>query len=194
MLMIRSWSPHTLPIKGCQVLESFTSLRVVTGSLDRSVAIYDVHQASIVLRLSFPASIESLTCNSTQDFLCAGSSTGPIYIIDLNMTAAALSTSHSLVRHQSIISTAASGGMGSGKQLDYGGENGSVLVGHSKTVTSLCFSSDNATLVSGSMDGSVRTWNVLTRQCLNEYYPLSRLGITNLVVRTVPSAYANSLL
>ena len=168
------------------MLESFTCLRVVTGSLDRSVVIYDVHQATVVLRLSFPASIESLTCNSTQDFLCAGGSTGSIYLVDLTMTAAALSTSHSLVRHQSVVNKpVVAGGAGAGKQLECG-ENGSVFVGHSKTVTSLCFSSsDNVTLVSGSMDGSVRTWNVLTRQCLNEYYPLSRLGITNLAVRYV---------
>ena len=67
-----SWSPHTLSIKDCHVLESFTPAfyRVATGSLDRSVVIYDVHQATVVLRLSFPASIQSLmTCNLTQDFL-----------------------------------------------------------------------------------------------------------------------------
>ena len=43
-----------------------------------------------------------------------------------------------------------------------------MFVGQSKTVTSLCFSSsDNVTLVSGSMDGSVRTrcgMNAPTRQ------------------------------
>ena len=183
--MTRSWSPHTLPIKDCHVLESFTCLRVATGSLDRSVVIYDIHQATVVLRLSFPASIESLTCNSTQDFLCAGGFTGSIYLVDLTMTAATLSTSHSLVRHQSVVNRpVVSGGAGTGKQLECG-ENGSVFERHSKTVTSLCFSSsDNCILVSGSMDGSVRTWNVLTRQCLNEYFPLSRLGITNLKVRT----------
>jgi len=52
-----------------------------------------------------------------------------------------------------------------------------MFVMHSKTVTSLCFSSsDNVTLVSGLMDGWIcvdEVWDdVLTRQCLNEYYPL----------------------
>jgi WD40 repeat protein len=82
-----SWSPHTLPIKYCHVLESFAfaSYRVATGSLDRSVVIYDVHQATIVLRLSFPASIESLTCNSTQDFLNAEGPTVSIYLVTVVM-------------------------------------------------------------------------------------------------------------
>ena len=46
-----SWSPHTLPIKDCHVLESFTPAfyRVATSSLDRSVVIYDIHQATVVL-------------------------------------------------------------------------------------------------------------------------------------------------
>ena len=77
-----SWSPHTLSIKDCHVLESITPAfyRVATGSLDRSVVIYDVHQATVVLRLSFPASSQSLTCNSTQDFLYAWDSTVSIHL------------------------------------------------------------------------------------------------------------------
>ena len=71
-----------LSIKDCHVLESFTPAfyRVATGSLDRSVVIYDIHQATVVLRLSFPASIQSLIYNSTQDFLYALGSTVSIYL------------------------------------------------------------------------------------------------------------------
>ena len=71
-----------LPIKDCHVLESFTPAfyRVATDSLDRSVVIYDIHQSTVVLRLSFAASIQSLTCNSTEDFLYAGGSTVSIYL------------------------------------------------------------------------------------------------------------------
>ena len=81
--------------------------------------IYDVHHTIVVLRLSFPASIESLTCNSAQDFLCAGSSTASIYLVDLTMTAVTLSTtSHNLVRHQSVVNRP------EGRQLECG-ESGS---------------------------------------------------------------------
>ena len=78
----RSWSPHKLSVKDCRVLESFTPAfyRVATGSLDRSVVIYDVHQATVVLRLSFPASSQSLNYNSTQDFLYTLGSTVSIHL------------------------------------------------------------------------------------------------------------------
>ena len=64
------------------MLESFTPAfyRVATGSLDRSVVIYDIHQATVVLKLSFPASIQSLIYNSTQDFRYAWGSTVSIYL------------------------------------------------------------------------------------------------------------------
>ena len=62
------------------------------------------------------------------------------------MTVTVLSTSHSLVHHQSVVNRpVVVGGVGTGKQLECG-ENGSVFERHSKTVTSLFFSffSDNA--------------------------------------------------
>lgn len=58
----------------------------------------------------------------------------------------------------------------------------SVLEGHSKAVTSVNFSRDNSSLVSASADGTVRVWNVWTRQCLREYAPLNKHGITNAMV------------
>jgi WD40 repeat protein len=58
----------------------------------------------------------------------------------------------------------------------------SVLEGHSKAVTSVNFSRDNSSLISASADGTVRVWNVWTRQCLREYAPLNKHGITNAMV------------
>ena len=84
--------------------------------------------------------IESLTCNSTQDFLYAWGSTDSNFLFDLTMTVTVLSTSHSLVHHQSVVNRpVVVGGVGTGKQLECG-ENGSVFERHSKTVTSLFFS------------------------------------------------------
>ena len=96
---------------------------------------------------------------------------GAIYLVDLTMTAATLSTtSHNLVRHQSVVNRP------QGRQLECG-ENGSVLVGHSKTVTSLCFSSsDNVALVSRSIDDC--SDQIVLERILS-------LGISNLSVRYV---------
>jgi hypothetical protein len=48
--VVRILESHTLPIKDCHVLESFTVYRGASGSLDRNAVIYDVHQATVVLR------------------------------------------------------------------------------------------------------------------------------------------------
>ena len=87
--------------------------------------------------------IESLTYSSTQDFLYAWGSTDSNFLVDLTMTVTVLSTSHSLVHHQSVVNRpVVVGGVGTGKQLECG-ENGSVFERHSKTVTSLFFSSSS---------------------------------------------------
>eukprot|EP01034_Spumella_vulgaris_P024803 gene24803-31184_t len=62
----------------------------------------------------------------------------------------------------------------------------SILEGHTKSVTALCFSVDNTTLISTSEDGTVRFWDVWTRQCVRECRPLNKCGITNALVLTRP--------
>lgn len=169
----RSWSAHTLPIKDCILFDTLTTTRVLTCSLDRTIVLYDVLQAQVCLRVSLPHSLESLACNPTQDLVCAGASNGSVYIIDMTSTAIAVTAAHAHVSHHL-------GGAAAGAGLPAGT---SVLEGHSKAVTGLAFSRDNSSLTSASMDGTVRVWNVWTRQCLREYSPLAKHGITNAKVR-----------
>jgi pre-rRNA-processing protein IPI3 len=136
---------------------------------------YDVLQAQVCLRVSLPQPLESLACNPTQDLICAGSSNGSIFLIDLTSTAIALTAAHAHVSHHHTIAPSANGVV-----LPHGT---SVLEGHTKTVTSVCFARDNCTLVSASTDGSVRIWNAWTRQCLREFYPLSKHAISNALVK-----------
>ena len=58
-------------------------------------------------------------------------------------------------------------------------------LGHSKAITGLAVSQDNSTLVSSSSDGSLRVWNVWTRQCLRESKPLNKAAISNMLVRRI---------
>lgn len=174
----RSWSAHTLPIKDMVVLDSVTTLRVLTCSLDRTIVLYDVLQAQICLRVSLPQALESLAINSTQDLLCAGSSSGAVFLVDLTSTAIAVTAAHAHVTHHSTSlesRSASSHNEGLPKHT-------SILEGHTKAVSSLNFSRDNCTLMSASQDGSVRVWNVWTRQCLREYVPLAKYGISNAMV------------
>jgi WD40 repeat protein len=95
----RTWSAHTLPIKDCVLFDTLTTLSVLTCSLDRTLVLYDVLQAHVCLRLSLPHSLESVTCNPTQDLICAGASNGSVFLVDLTSTAVAVTAAHAHVSH-----------------------------------------------------------------------------------------------
>jgi WD40 repeat protein len=177
----RTWSAHTLPIKDCILFDTLTTTRVLTCSLDRTIVLYDVLQAQVCLRVTLPQSLESLACNATQDLVCAGASNGSIYLVDMTSTAIAVTAAHAHVSHHHLGSgrSAAASSSGTGGALPAGT---CVLEGHSKAVSSVRFSSDNSSLVSASADGTVRVWNVWTRQCLREYSPLAKHAISNALV------------
>lgn len=175
-MLHRTWSSHTLPVKDCVLFDTLTTLRVLSCSLDRTLVLYDVLQGQVCLRVSLPHSLESVTCNPTQDLVCAGASNGTIYLVDLTSTAIAVTAAHAHVsRHLggSEHRATSAGGLPVGT---------SALEGHSKAVTSLAFSHDNSSLLSASVDGTVRVWNVWTRQCLREFSPLGKHAITNAMV------------
>lgn len=62
------------------------------------------------------------------------------------------------------------GGGGASLSAGDGGGGGrrQELHGHEKAITCLAVSSDSSVLVSGSEDGTVRTWHVASRQCVQK--------------------------
>jgi pre-rRNA-processing protein IPI3 len=162
----RSWSPHTLAARDLCVIGGLggPTLRVMTCSLDRTVVLFDVHacppSGKQVVRMSLGGPLESVACRPAGDLAFAGSSGGAIYVVDLSAAAAG-------------ISAAASADAGAAR----------VLEGHTRAVTALACSLDNVTLVSASEDGSLRVWDMVTRQCLREVQPLNKTALTNCIVR-----------
>jgi len=167
----RSWSPHTLAIKDLLIQATFSTFRVFTGSIDRSVVLYDVFSSSQLMRVSLDESVECLSLNPTQDFLFAGSFSGQIFVVDLSVAAANLCHLTLTVDGKVDSKTSAPALL-----------TRVALVGHTKCVTSLGMSSDNRTLVSSSEDGTVRFWDIWTGQCLRSVKPLNKCGITNALV------------
>lgn len=188
----RSWSPHTLPIKDMHVLESLGStIRVVTCSLDKTIVMYDVHAGRQCLRLSMSDPLESIVCNPGEDFIIAGSTDGRIFQVDLSVASlsmdAALSTTTALGSGRNV----AIGGLRNNNKPNSSskiaadnsaGGGVTLLEGHTKAVTSVACSMDNSTLISTSDDGSMRTWNLWTRQCLHHSMPMNKNGISNAMV------------
>ena len=161
----RSWSPHTLATRDLCLIGGLggPTLRVMTCSLDRTVVLFDVHACpptgKQVMRASLGGPLESVACRPAGDLAFAGSSGGTIYVVDLSAAAAGISAANA------------------GSPVARG------LEGHTRAVTALACSLDNVTLVSASEDGSLRVWDVVTRQCLREVQPLNKTALTNCIVR-----------
>jgi WD40 repeat protein len=69
-----------------------------------------------------------------------------------------------------------------------------VMEGHTKTVTSLSCSADNCFMVSVSDDGSMRVWDIWTRQCVREVKPMNKTAISNSLVRNYILLYCDYII
>jgi pre-rRNA-processing protein IPI3 len=189
----KSWSPHTLPIQDAILLDSLASVRVVTCSLDKTLVMYDVHSGTQCLRISLPEALESIACNPGGDIVCVGSSVGSIFVVDMSISAIASSAALSVSNinylggdtNPSLIDMSHVEGVAAVNGATMNGlpKGISRVEGHTKAVTCLAFSIDNCTLLSGSEDGTLRSWNIWTKQCMKKCSPLSKFGISSLMVR-----------
>lgn len=173
----RSWSIHTLPVKGICMLGSISVQRVASCSLDRTVVINDIHANTQVLKISLPYALESICTNYMQDIIFVGTTSGPICCLDVSVNAIAISAANALiVRGNETFST-----------VKTPEKNYTILEGHSNAVTSLGCTADDSSLISGSMDGFVRIWNIWTKQCIQSVKPFtSGIPITNALVIRKP--------
>lgn len=173
-LHFRSYTPHNLAVKDIRIIGSMASPRIVSASLDRSIVVYDIFDSKQVLRIPFKVALESLAVHPNEDILAAGASNGSIFLIDFSLAATAISNSY----------LNSSSKWDSSQKSESERPGISECVGHNKAVKTLEFSKENlGLLVSGSDDGSLRWWNIWTRQCTVENRPFHGVAITNLMVR-----------
>lgn len=197
----RSWSPHTLAVKDMVLCGSAaTSLRALTCSIDRTLVIFDLHSNKQCLRLALEQPIECLTCSRTEDFVFLGATNGQIFVLDLSLAAAGMTAAHAQMlvvsghaaQTRPLAGLAASAGnslsssSSSSSSSSHRDKPYSVLEGHTRSVTGLACSLDNCTLVSGSEDGSLRVWDIWTRQCLRESKPLHKAAISSILLLRRP--------
>jgi len=148
-----------------------------------------------IAKIAFPEALTACASNLTMDVVFLGAASGRIYILDLSITAVALSAAHAKVIHadtglsSSLLVSGDGSGSGSGGNsrnthtLQEG--NYSILLGHDKAVTSLALAKDNFALVSVSMDGTTKIWNTISRQCLKELNPFNKSPLSNVMVRII---------
>ena len=164
-----------------------SNFRVVSGSADRTITIHEVFSNRQVTRVAFPEAITACTSNHTFDILYVGSSSGQVYILDLSATAVSLTAAHSnIVNTSTGVTSSHAGNVNGEKNSRYSHSlqegNYSILIGHDKAVTSLSLAQDNYTLVTASLDGTVKIWNTISRQCIKDIDPFSKSPLSNIMV------------
>lgn len=139
------WTDHGLPVTG---VWCGAGHRFITCSYDRTVKCWDIPSKSMVFSFVFPAAIRCVLMNSDQSILCAGGNNGNIYRIHL------LQAGHSMFRPSSS-SQSISDGNGKNFELQ-------TIRGHrsGQPITGLDLSFNNSTLVSSSVDGTARVWDM----------------------------------
>ncbi|CAM9324369.1 unnamed protein product, partial [Laminaria digitata] len=178
-------SQHSLPVT-C-IFAAKGGGRVYTCSLDRTARVWDSGSGQLLLSATCPSFLRAVTADPAETFLFAAGGGGVIYQLDISATAIAATASDAALASTSSSTVAgrlssdlegddydSSWGLrlpgtrsGSGGGGGGGGGGGlQELHGHEKTVTSLSVTADSSVLVSGSEDGTARSWHVASRQCL----------------------------
>ena len=181
----RSYNAHSLPVRDLVVMGTCGAFRIYSCSTDKTVCMYDVHSGRVFHKMTFPHGLESIAVNMTCDSLFVGSSNGPIYSVDMGLIAIGLSAQHAQKAHLGSLQSIHSSGSGSG---DPSSRSLTTLAsttynGHSRAVSALSVSLDNTLLVSASLDGSLRTWDVISRQCLKDLKIMNKLPLTSCSIK-----------
>ena len=163
----RTWNPHSLSVRDIHLIGCISNLRVLSSSLDKTIVIYDVYSSKQCFSYTFISSIEAVTANSNMDFIFAGSSNGVIYRLNFS------TFSHSYNQQAKL------GLVLDNKNVE--SQNIKSMIGHTSNITCLKCSIEN-NLVSSSNDGSIRIWNIISGQCLNEVKPFQKKAITDFAI------------
>jgi pre-rRNA-processing protein IPI3 len=141
------WSDHTLPVTGLLAGSGGSSAIVVSCSLDHTCKIWSLALGTLLRSIVFPTALNAVVLDPGEYSLYAGGADGRIFITALNFGVPTTSG----ILTDGILGTDA------------------ALIGHSRAVTSLAFSMDGVSLVSGSEDCTARLWDTASRQVLRTF-------------------------
>lgn len=140
---IYSFSDHALPVTDVWIGTGGMRALLVTSSMDRTCKIYDLSSGSMLLSLVFQEMITTVVVDRVELGLFVGTSIGNIYHYRL----------HPQPRTREY-------------HITDEDKLNNKFSGHTKAVTCLAVSLDGQTLMSGSEDTNVITWNIQSRSLL----------------------------
>lgn len=140
---LHSFSDHALPITDLWIGSGGMRAILVSVSMDRTCKIYDIASGNMLLSLVFQEMLTAVALDRVEIGLFVGTSTGSIYHHRLQPP--------SRTREYHITDD---------------DKVNNKFAGHSKAITCLAISLDEQTLMSGSEDQNVMTWNIQSRSLL----------------------------
>lgn len=140
---LHSFSDHALPVTDLWVGTGGMRALLVSVSMDRTCKIYDIGSGSMLLSLVFQEMLTAVTLDRVEIGLFVGTSLGNIYHYRLQPQPR---TREYHITDEDKLSN--------------------KFAGHSKAITCLAVSLDEQTLMSGSEDSNVMTWNIQSRSLL----------------------------
>lgn len=149
-----SFSDHSLPVTDLWIGKGGMRAMMCSVSLDRTCKIYDLSSGTMLLSLVFQEMLTAVVLDKVEIGLFVGTNQGNIYYYNLQ--------SPPRVKEYHI--------------TDNDKQN-KKFAGHSKAITCLSISLDEKTLLSGSEDEKVMTWNIQSRSLLKTFS--HKAAITN---------------
>lgn len=140
---LHAFSDHALPVTDIWIGTGGMRALMVSVSMDRTCKIYDLGSGNMLLSLVFQEMLTSVTMDRVEIGLFVGTSVGNIYHYRLQP--------QPRTREYHITDD---------DKLN------NKFAGHTKAITCLAVSLDEQTLMSGSEDANVITWNIQSRSLL----------------------------
>ncbi|KAK9826171.1 hypothetical protein WJX81_003129 [Elliptochloris bilobata] len=165
-----SWAAHTLPVAG---IWCGTGVAATVG-LDRCCKLWSLAAGELLHSVALPAALQAVTADPAEHALYLGAADGRIF--ELSLVGAP-------VRENADGAVAAAAGDGSSEP---GSGEWATLEGHARGVTSLACTNDGGYLLSGSEDGSVRVWELRSRQAVHVMANPAKGPVTGLLVLDRP--------
>lgn len=131
-----------MPITCFYITKLITSAKIITGSLDQNLILYDLNRKKKIIGFKVPSPVFSVLMNTVETILFAGCKDGFIYAIHLKSPK--LDASFGLIA----------------------ADKETVYKGNKSQVNSLALSTDENTLISGDEEGKIIVWDVTSRQSL----------------------------
>ena len=140
---LHCFSDHALPVNDLWIGTGGLRALLVTVSVDRTCKIYEIGSGTMLLSLVFEEMLTAVTLDRVEIGLFVGTSSGNIYHHRLQPP--------SRTREYHITDS---------------DKINNKFTGHTKAITCLAISLDEQTLMSGSEDCNVITWNIQSRSLL----------------------------